>query len=63
MNKDLNKSVFLNTDNSTRVVPSDSVGYKAIVDKGEVKIVSLSHPSKQATYNEIKKAQMKQRGF
>ena len=61
MNKDLSKSVFLNTDNSTRVVPADSVGYKAIVDKGEVKIVTLNHPSKQATYSEIKKAQLRNR--
>lgn len=61
MNKDLSKSVFLGTDNSTRVVPSDSLGYKAIVDKGEVKIVTLNKPGKQATYNEIKKAQLRNR--
>ena len=60
VNKDLSKSVFLNTDNSTKAT-SGSAGYKIIVDKGDVKVVTLNHPSKQATYSEIKEAQLRNR--
>ena len=57
MNKELEKSRLF--DKNT--IDSSALGYKAIVDKGEVKIVTLNKPGKQATYDEIRRAQLKNR--
>ena len=57
---DLSKSVFLNSiDRSSN--DSSQLGYKAVVDKGEVKIVTLNKPGKPATYDEVRKAQLRNR--
>ena len=60
MNKELEKSVYFNNIDSNKI-DSSTLGYKAIVDKGEVKIVTLDKPGKQASYKEIRETQLKNR--
>lgn len=51
----LNKSVFLGTDNSTRTVPSDSVGYKVVKNGKDTAIVELNDPRPSLSYKQMKK--------